>query len=169
MAGEVGARIVAEVTRQQQAAVGADWTKFDMWVPGKAEPQGSKRVGRHGRIPVILDANDKVLAPWKQRVALQASNEMRALGYSPVPPKVPVYVGMEFILPRLASAPKTRPHPPASTKPDLDKLIRSVFDALTGPVLHDDAQVIGFLQPTGKRRAEPDEEPGVYIVVERQP
>lgn len=162
MSGEVGARIVAEITREIAVAETKppDWKTFDMWVPGKAEPQGSKTRGRFS----IYDDNPRT-APWKERVALRASEDMRHLGFTPVPAKQPVKVILEFVLPRLASAPKTRPHPPASTKPDLDKLARAVFDALTGPVVHDDAQIVSLA--ADKRRAGPDEEPGVYIQVER--
>ena len=68
------------------------------------------------------------------------------------------------MLPRLASAPKTKPHPPAVAKPDLDKLVRAIFDALTGPVWHDDANVITL--HTDKRRAALLETPGTHITVE---
>jgi crossover junction endodeoxyribonuclease RusA len=163
MAGEVGERIVAEVTRQQQASTATEWKTFDFWVPGKAQPQGSKV---RNKFSGVREAN-KELGPWRERVALQASHDMRSLGYAPVPAKEPVALRVDFILPRLASAPKTRAHPPATTKPDLDKLLRGILDAITGPVLHDDAQVIKFLEPTGKRRAEIGEEPGVWVQVER--
>lgn len=143
----------------------ADWKMFSMWAPGTAIPQGSKRIGRHGRHPVILDANDAVLGPWRERVALAADEAMRRQYLAPVAPKVPLKVELEFILPRLASAPKTKDHPPATSKPDLDKLIRSILDALTGSVMHDDAQVIRLV--ADKRRAEVGEPPGVNIVVER--
>lgn len=143
----------------------SDWKMFSMWVPGTAVPQGSKRVGRHGRHPVILDSNDGVLRPWRDRVALCADEGMRRQGLAPVESKVPLFVDMEFILPRLASAPKTREHPPATSKPDLDKLVRAIFDGLTGPVWHDDSQVIRLA--TEKRRAEIGEPPGVNIRVER--
>jgi crossover junction endodeoxyribonuclease RusA len=143
--------------------VSADWKCFDFWVPGKAAPQGSKRhVGRG-----ILVESSRELGPWRERVALQASADMRSLGFDPVAPHVPVGVRAEFVLPRLASAPKSRPHPPAVTRPDLDKLLRAVLDAITGPVIHDDAQVVRFLEPTGKRRANLGEEPGCWIQVER--
>lgn len=137
-----------------------DWKTMDLWVPGKAQTQGSKTRTRWG----MREDNPEV-GPWRERVALQASREMHALGYTPVPAKEPVFLEVSFTLPRLASAPKTRPHPAASTKPDLDKLIRAVMDALTGPVLHDDGQVIDIR--ARKRRAEPEEEPGMYLVVLR--
>lgn len=140
-----------------------EWKMFDFWVPGKAQPQGSKVRNRWAG---VREANTE-LGPWRERVALQASADMRSLGYTPVPAREPVLVEVQFILPRLASAPKTRPHPPATSKPDLDKLIRAILDALTGPVLHDDAQVVTI--QAGKKRAGVAEEPGVWVSVERLP
>lgn len=142
-----------------------EWKMFSMWVPGTAIPQGSKRVGRHGRHPVILDANDGVLKPWRERVTSTADEQMRRQHLCPTAPKVPLKVDLEFILPRLASAPKTREHPPATSKPDIDKLVRAIFDGLTGPVWHDDSQVVRMCAE--KRRAEIGEPPGVNIRVER--
>lgn len=164
MSGEVGGRIVAEVTRQIRAAeLTTDWKMFDVWVPGKSQPQGSKVRNRFSGVR----EDNKELGPWRERVALQASADMHSLGYVPVPAKEPVLVTCQFVLPRLASAPKTRPHPPATTKPDLDKLVRAILDALTGPVLFDDGQVIEIR--ASKSRAGVDAEPGVWIQVERKP
>jgi crossover junction endodeoxyribonuclease RusA len=133
---------------------------FTLWVPGKPQPQGSKTRGRWS----IYDDNPNT-GPWRERIALAASRRMCDLELTPFEPKTPLHVELSFVLPRLANAPKTRAHPPAVTKPDLDKLIRAVFDALTGPVLHDDAQVTGVY--AYKRRAEAGEEPGAHIRVQR--
>ena len=138
-----------------------NWVFLDVWVPGKAQPQGSKV---RNRFQGVRESNVE-LGPWRERVALAASERMRLFGWAPMSPKEPVRVELEFVLPRLASAPKTRPHPPATAKPDVDKLVRAVFDALTGPVLHDDSQVVQVL--ASKRRADVGEEPGVSIGVER--
>lgn len=52
------------------------------------------------------------------------------------------------------SAPRTH-----VSKPDLDKLVRTVLDALTGVVIHDDSQVCGIV-------AQKDyADPGVQVVV----
>jgi len=52
----------------------------------------------------------------------------------------PVSLSVSFYLPRPKSLrAKTKPH---VTKPDLDKLVRSVKDGLTQIVWHDDSQVV---------------------------
>jgi crossover junction endodeoxyribonuclease RusA len=76
---------------------------------------------------------------------------------------VPVYVRLEFVLPRPVSTPKRRT-PPAVKRPDVDKLARAVLDALTSAgALADDSQVVD-LHPI-KRLAELDETPGCRITV----
>lgn len=52
----------------------------------------------------------------------------------------PLTVELRFYLPRPKSAPKSREWP--TTRPDLDKLARSVLDALTHVCWSDDAQII---------------------------
>lgn len=141
-----------------------DWKMFSTWVPGKAIAQGSKRIGRHGPYPVILNNNDQVLGPWRERVALAASAEMSKHELTPVPAGEPLRLICEFVLPRPKSAPKSRT-PAATAKPDLLKMARAVEDALTGIVYHDDAQITS--EVLDKRRAEIDEPPGVNIRVER--
>jgi len=42
-------------------------------VYGTPIAQGSKRIGRHGPHPVILDSNDKVLRPWRDGPWAQAN------------------------------------------------------------------------------------------------
>jgi Holliday junction resolvase RusA-like endonuclease len=55
----------------------------------------------------------------------------------------PVELSAKFYLLRPPSVPaKKRPWP--TSKPDLDKLLRAVKDAMIGVVYRDDAQVVGF-------------------------
>jgi len=53
--------------------------------------------------------------------------------------EIPLSVSLEFVLERPPSVRKKRKHP--SVRPDLDKLIRAICDALTGVIWVDDAQV----------------------------
>ena len=53
---------------------------------------------------------------------------------------VPVHVALKCFLARPDSVPKKRSHP--SVKPDLDKLVRSCLDSLTGVGFKDDGQVV---------------------------
>ncbi len=110
-------------------------SKVSFWVPGSPAPQGSKRHVGKG----ILIESSKAVGPWRERVALAAHNAM-----SGHPPLVgPVEVQLRFCLLRPKSAPK-RPTP-AVKRPDLDKLVRAVFDALTHVCFADDSQVIELI------------------------
>ena len=113
-------------------------------VYGKAEPAGSKRIGRakgSGK-PIVLDAN-KNAAGWKQQVATVAGTLMG--GRHPF--AGPLYLRVTFYKERPKShttkhglakgAPK---HP--VYKPDTTKLLRGVEDALNGIVWKDDCQVV---------------------------
>jgi crossover junction endodeoxyribonuclease RusA len=48
-------------------------------------------------------------------------------------------------------------------RPDLDKLVRGVFDALTGVCFTDDSRIVAL--QAGKRIAEIGEGPGVNITI----
>lgn len=127
---------------------------IEFFVPGKAAPQGSKRhVGRG-----ILIESSKEVGPWRERVALAAHSHTQSLIEKPQQ----VVVDVHFVLPRPASAPKTKTLP-ATKRPDLDKLARAILDALTDVVYQDDSQVTALL--LAKRIAEPGEQPGAHIRV----
>lgn len=132
-------------------------TEVRVWVPGRPSPQGSKRpVGRRRNGSTILIESSKQLKPWRESV--------RDLLLIAAPGTVlagAVRAELSFVLPR----PKRlagRPTPPHLGKPDLDKLIRGVCDAITfaGTWADDSAvtEVIGR-----KRYAEDSEGPGVLI------
>lgn len=125
-------------------------------VPGKPQAQGSKTKGRWGN---IREANPE-LGPWRERVALAA---YRALGEQRTLVTGPIVVGLEFVLYRPVSTPKTKT-PPATKKPDIDKLERSILDALTHVIWSDDAQVVTVFKH--KRVAEVGESPGVSVWVD---
>lgn len=123
-----------------------------VWVPGAPAPQGSKRhVGRG-----ILVESSKALGPWRDRVAMfaTASNPTLLTG--------PVRVDADFVMTRPVSTPKHRT-PAAVKRPDLDKLLRGVLDALTGVTWADDSQVVEVFAT--KRLAAIGETPGLRLVV----
>ncbi|MCK7676413.1 RusA family crossover junction endodeoxyribonuclease [Corynebacterium sp. CCM 9187] len=122
------------------------------FVPGIPAPQGSKRHVGNGR---MIESSRKV-GPWRDAVALAA----RAAVCTPI--DGPVRVRMAFRLPR-TKAMRHKPAPPMVQKPDLDKLVRSTLDALTGIAFHDDSQVTEV--SAMKRRADPDEETGALILI----
>lgn len=130
---------------------------LSFFVPGVPAPQGSKN-GYHRGGKVVLVEAVKALKPWREAVAARAreSNRTAAL-------RGPVSVDLRFVMYRPKGTPK-RSTPPAVKKPDVDKLVRAVFDALTAAgVWGDDAQVTRLF--TTKRIAEPNEVPGVHVLV----
>ena len=127
-------------------------SKAEFFVPGKPVPQGSKKhVGRG-----ILIESAKGLKDWRATVALAASN-----GPFIAKPN-PVTIGVTFIMPRPASTPKKKT-PPAVKRPDLDKLVRGVLDALSSVSYDDDSQVVQI--NAKKRLAVEGEPPGAHIYV----
>jgi Holliday junction resolvase RusA-like endonuclease len=106
-------------------------------VYGTPIPQGSMRgfVSRGvGKARVILTSANTKTEPWRQDVAAQAIKA----GIEPIPTG-PVRLHVVFYLPRPKSRPKKCIHP--DVRPDLDKLLRAVLDALTSIGFRDDAQV----------------------------
>ena len=105
-------------------------------VRGKPEPKGSTRafVPKGWKRAVITSANPKakVFAELVRWAAQEHAPEHLLAG--------PVGVSMVFGIQRPKSAPRSRVHP--TTKPDTDKLVRLVLDALTGVVWRDDSQVV---------------------------
>jgi crossover junction endodeoxyribonuclease RusA len=129
-------------------------------VDGNPAPQGSKSFKGHasnGR--AILVESSSRLKPWRAHVGAAARNAMR--GQQPF--DGPIHIDLEFVMPRPKNTPKTRSTPPATKRPDIDKLARAVLDAITAICYHDDSQVT-HLNNT-KRIAEPDEPAGVTITI----
>lgn len=156
-------------------------------VGGAPKTQGSSRAFVVRGRAVVTAANNKALKPWRAAMHsafdlertrmieadLSLSDASRApvLEYAWGKPTVlfygPVVVLSEFILPRLASHPKTvrgRRAAPPSTGLDLDKLCRALHDSLkTAHVYADDAQAVEIV--SRKRYAALGETPGVAVEV----
>lgn len=136
-----------------EPCVRPDRARLSVWVPGQPAAQGSKRhVGRG-----VLIEQSKAVGPWRERVALTAHQQHHG-----PPLQGPIAVRLGFVMHRPTSTPK-RSTPPAVKRPDLDKLIRAVFDALTGVVWLDDSQAVEVA--ASKRIAEVGESPGVLIEI----
>lgn len=115
-------------------AQGAGMSEFSFSVLGHPEPQGSmKGFVINGR--AVLTSNNKKLKPWRQMVGMTALAAITECAGQ----HVPVALDIDFYIAKPQSAPKNRLSP--SVKPDLDKLIRGILDALTGIAFHDDGQV----------------------------
>ncbi len=113
------------------------WAFCALGVPAQ---QGSKTANvitpKGGGRPraIVRDANSKTLKPWRDIV------NQAALGAGP---KLagPVAMVVVFTMPRPQSAPKKAIAP--VKRPDLDKLVRAVWDSVTAAGLWgDDAQVV---------------------------
>ena len=130
-----------------------------LFIPGTPIPQGSTKafMPKGGRFPVVTSDNPKT-KPWRADVA---GHVRGAIGPGIVYPDGPVSVGCVFVMPRRAAEPK-RVTPPHTRKPDLDKLLRAVLDALSGLVFTDDSQVNEFHR-AGKRTAAIGEQPGLDL------
>lgn len=117
-------------------------------VRGDPVQQGSLTGRPMGRHVKIYADNEKKLRPWRERIAAQGTIAMRSedgWGFEK-PLDGPLRVRVTFTLER----PKTVTRRWPSVPPDLDKLVRAVFDALKvgdkkrhdGPVWADDARVV---------------------------
>ncbi len=109
-----------------------------------------------GNRAAVTSDNTK-LKPWREAVKTVAIEQG-------VPTfDVPVSVDIAFYMPRPKSYPKKIMHP--WRKPDLDKLVRGVFDALTeASVLADDALVVDL---AAVKRFATDADPmGCVITIE---
>ena len=115
-------------------------TTYQLRVHGLPAPQGSKRHVGGGR---MIEASKKV-GPWRAAIVTQAT----AMGLNDLQLDGPITMRCTFYLPRPSTHRNARGLRPGAPKhpakiPDLDKLLRSTFDALTtAGVWRDDAQVV---------------------------
>jgi Holliday junction resolvase RusA-like endonuclease len=135
-------------------------------VLGEPTPEGSTRAYYIKALDrtVTTHQNKKGLQAWRNRVATEAQRALEdrewkcdcASAYK---------VDVEFVLSRPPSVPEHRRiHP--TVKPDIDKLVRAINDALTGILFIDDCQVISMAMSKeycDERRA------GAYVTVFRYP
>lgn len=113
-------------------------------VYGTPAPQGSKQAYVRGKRAVLVEVSKKV-KPWREAVV--AAAQVSGLSYGG-----PVAVQVIFYMPRPKSHYGTQKSQPylketapryPSGKPDIDKLLRSTFDALTtSGIIEDDARII---------------------------
>lgn len=114
------------------------------YVPGVPTPQGSHRLGRNrdGEAHIIAD-NSQSLDAWRNTVTAHA---MKARGRARVRFDGPVALMVTFRFPIPASRPAAVRRSGLGWKavrPDLDKLVRAVGDALTASsLIRDDAQIV---------------------------
>lgn len=105
------------------------------WVAGRPVQQGSMKHVGGGR---MVHSNAVGLRVWRDLVALSA---VSACGDWKASKGDPVFLQVDFYLPRGKTVTRVLP----TVTPDLDKLVRAVGDALTGSVIHDDAQIVSIV------------------------
>jgi len=135
-------------------------------VIGLAQPKGSSRafMPKGWRRPIITADTPKNKG-WQQLVAAEASRAIQELPRGAFQLlDAGVRLTVAFYLPRPKKYQKRGIYPPHVTKPDLDKLLRSVKDALKGVTWQDDSQVIDVVAM--KRYAGVDEAPHAEVWVE---
>lgn len=135
---------------------------FSFFVPGEPITEGSTKAFTSGQRVVVTHDRGPELAAWRTRVKRAAQDAAREAGWEPRYDG-PVAVTAVFLLPRPRSA-KGRLLP--YVKPDLDKLIRAIGDALApykqDGVLKDDSRITVWR--TAKEYAD-DYKPGAFIIV----
>jgi Holliday junction resolvase RusA-like endonuclease len=115
-------------------------------VDGLPAAQGSKTVGRSNAGQLFVREASRALAPWRLAIALAARQAMNGTD----PFTGPLLLVATFRFPRPKAHYRTGRHAGelkltapelCATRPDLDKLLRALGDAVSGIVCHDDAQI----------------------------
>ena len=121
--------------------------------------------------PVITDSGGKELRAWESEIRTVVANHLDARGI-PCAQEQALSVEIVFYLGRAKGdfgkaglVPKARTAP--STKPDIDKLTRSVLDACTGVAWDDDARIVRLV--VEKRYATADRDVGIWLRVTSRP
>lgn len=108
------------------------------FVPGQPIPKGSKRaIARPGCRPVIIEDNKRT-KPWAKAIRYKALQAMADRSFEMSTESVEVSIIFWLSRPKGLS----RKVSAMTKKPDIDKLVRNVLDALTGVVYRDDALVV---------------------------
>ena len=110
---------------------------IQLTVYGTPKPQGSTRAFiPKGWKRAIITADNKQLKPWRQEISAAAlAFQKAAAPYY----EAPQSIDLRFFFARPKSAKRRRE---MTVRPDLDKISRSVLDALTGILFRDDAAVV---------------------------
>lgn len=120
---------------------------LSFFVAGVPVPQGSmKAITIKGKkFTQLISDNDSLLKPWRGKV-VDVATLARNLGGWPENYNGPVELSCRFLLPMPASRPslaRTAGIGMRAVKPDLDKLMRAIGDALTiANVLDDDSRIV---------------------------
>lgn len=122
--------------------------------PGQPIPQGSKTAFVRGKRAVLVEANPKLKA-WRQTVTHHARPHAGALTGNR-----PLHVTYDFYLAKPKSVRRWLPW----VKPDLDKLMRAVNDAISDAGVWDDDGRITTITAS-KLYADETRPPGAVITI----
>lgn len=144
---------------------------LSFFVPGRAIPQGSKTLGttRDGRT-YMRESAAAQLKPWRSDIVKIATNIARLNHWAP-PACVHAHMVFRFNRPRshyrsgrFAHLLKADAPPFPNVKPDGDKLVRAVFDALTlAGIVKDDATITSHY--CARRYTADGQRPGLAVVI----
>lgn len=134
-------------------------TMHEFCVMGTPEPQGSAKAFVRGKRAIITSDN-KDLAAWRQAVRYEAQRYVEKYGLSCADAKTTaVVLDVEFSFQKPKSTAKSVVV--KTTRPDLDKLIRAIGDALKGIIYADDGQINMIVAE--KKFAQAGQQAGVLI------
>lgn len=142
-------------------------TSLTIHVVGKPVQQGSKVANRFGH--GVRDANAKTLRPWRAEVSGCVLEAMRAADWQTLDCPIGVELAFAHVRPAAhygtgRNAGVLKPSAPfwKATAPDVDKLIRAVFDSLTDArAIRDDSRIARLIVED----LWADAESGVHITV----
>ena len=140
---------------------------FSMFIPGIPASKGSYRpiTGRSrttGKPVTRLIPMDRKERPWRDHVR----DTILSHKHPTIPPNSYVKIETTFYLPRPKTIPPSkRKHP--TVKPDIDKLQRALYDAITEThIWNDDCQITDVI--SHKRYAD-DTPTGVFLTITWEP
>lgn len=126
-------------------------------VSGDPVPQGSMRAWKHPTTGAVVMTHSRKasLDKWRDAIRHEAQTLNQPCSAGPVE----LHTTFVFSRPKSLKRSVTR----HTKRPDFDKLVRAVSDALTGVLWVDDSQIDHAV--ISKRYADKDEPPGVRITV----
>lgn len=140
---------------------------FSLFIPGIPASKGSYRpiTGRSrttGKPVTRLIPMDKKERPWRDHVR----DTILSHRAPTIPHNSYITVETTFYLPRPKTIPPhKRKHP--TVKPDIDKLQRALYDAITEThIWHDDCQITDV---TSRKRYADNNTPGVFLTITWEP
>ena len=108
-----------------------------IWVEGHPQPQGSMRGFVHKGRVLLTDSNKK-MKPWRAKIASVAAE----LGLPEFKGAVKMEVVFWLPCPKYSAKAHEKSDVLPTKRPDLDKLLRAIGDALTDVWFADDSQVV---------------------------